>query len=257
MVSLDFSSQLSGHVFQFLLVFTRMGAGMMLFPGIGESFVPMRLRLVFSFALTLVVYGALLPMLPPIPKTVADLGLILGREAFIGIFFGSMIRLLMDMLETAGSVIAVQTGLSNAMILNPTQATQSSLSGALLGIFGLTLLFASGLDYFLIEGLVGTYSLFPIDKPLLLGDMAQSYARLATLCFEAGVELSAPFLVIGLLLYVALGMIQRMMPQVQLFMVILPLQIWGGLMLFAAVITAMGAAWLGKFDSFFATFMGG
>jgi flagellar biosynthetic protein FliR len=255
MISLDFSNQLSGHVFQFLLVFARMGAGMMLFPGIGESFVPARLRLVFAMALSVLVYPALLPGIPAVPTTVGDLALLLAHEVFVGLFFGSVLRLMMDSIETAGSIIAVQIGLSNAMILNPTQAAQSALPSALLSMAAISLLFVSGLDYFLLRGLIETYHVFPIKEPLMLGDAAQTYAHLMTRCFMVGVEIGAPFLVIGLLLYLAMGMIQRMMPQVQLFLVIMPLQIWGGMILFAAVIASMAYAWLHFMDDAFANFL--
>jgi flagellar biosynthetic protein FliR len=257
MAIVDLSAQLSGHVFHYLLAFARLGSGIMLFPGIGETYVPARLRLALAFCLGFVVYPILLPLFPPVPNDLGTMTLLISKEILVGLFFGSVLRLLMDVLETAGSIVAVQMGLSNAMILNPTLGSQSTIPSSILTLTGIALLFATGLDHHLLRGLIETYRVFPPTETFLLGDAAQWFAKLTTRCFMAGVELGAPFLVIGILMYVALGMIQRMMPQIQLFIVVLPLQIWGGMMLFAGVVTAMAVGWLNFFDGTFAEFMRG
>jgi flagellar biosynthetic protein FliR len=226
-----------------------------LMPGFGETYVSPRMRLMLAFAISILLLGPLLPIVPAIPDDIAGLMRVLGYEIIVGIFYGSLIRLFMSTLETVGFVIALQTGLSNAVVLNPALATQSPLPSAFLTVVGVTLVFITGLDHFLLRSLVETYTIFPPGGSLLPGDMAHSYAQAFSRSFLVGIELASPFMVIGLLLYVALGIMQRLMPQVQLFLVMIPVQIWGGLTLLAVTIGGIMTLWLRYFDQSLDTFM--
>src|ERR1700744_2548252 len=90
---------LTGHVFAFVFVFSRIGSALMLFPGIGESYVPARMRLMFAFMLNFLMMGPLLPRIPVPPDSLADLTKILTYEIVIGLFFGTLLRLMMNILE--------------------------------------------------------------------------------------------------------------------------------------------------------------
>jgi flagellar biosynthesis protein FliR len=257
MITVNLDAQLSGHVFPFLLVFTRLGAAIMLFPGFGESYVPARTRGLFALGLSLLLLPVLMPRLPPVPSGIPDLVYLLTVEALIGVFFGSLLRVLMGALETTGSIVGMQMGLSNAMILNPSMATQSALPSAFLGSAGVVLLFITGLDHLLLRGLLGLYDLFPAGGKFQTGDMAQAYVQMFGKSFLVGVEIAAPFIIAGLLMFVALGFMQRMVQQVQLFLVALPLQILGSLLLFAGTVGVMMSVWLRFFDESIAGYIHG
>jgi len=169
-------------------------------------------------------------------------------EVIIGAFFGVIMRLMMGIVETAGAIIAMEVGLANAMVLNPSLASQSALTSAFLSVAALVLLFISGLDQMLFEALVGTYDLFPVGKSLLVGDMMEVVVRLTSQSFSLGVQLAAPFMVVGLLIYSSVGVMQRLMPQIQLFLVMLPVQILGGIFVFGICITALLGVWLTHVD---------
>jgi flagellar biosynthesis protein FliR len=246
--SLQLDKILSGHVFAFLFVFARLGSVLMLLPGFGETYVSARLRMMLALSLSFLLMGPMLPVIPALPPDLSGLMRVFGYEIVIGLFFGSLIRLFMSVLETIGFVIALQTGLSNAVVLNPALATQSPLPSAFLSVVGVTLVFTTGLDHFLLRSLMATYDLFPPGGVLQPGDMAKSYTQAFSRSFLVGIELASPFMVIGLLMYVALGIMQRLMPQVQLFLVALPIQIWGGLVLLAVTISTMMTLWLRYFD---------
>lgn len=220
----------------------------MLLPGIGEAFVPTRVRMMLALFLCLLLFPVLAPGVPAMPADVPGLARLIIFEALIGIFIGSLLRLLISAIETAGAIIGVQMGLSNAMILNPSMATQNTLSSAFLGMAGVTLLFLTGLDHLMLRGLVDLYRLFPPGQPFEVGDMAEAYTTMLSKSFTVGVEIAAPFLVVGLLLFVALGFMQRMVSQVQLFLVALPVQIAGGVLLFGLTMGVMLDVWLRFFD---------
>lgn len=255
MVTLDLNKYLSGHAFAFMFIFARLGSVMMLLPGIGEPYVPPRTRLLFALSLCALLMEPLMPRLPKPPEALPDLVKMLTYEIVIGLFFGTLLRLLVSVLEATGTVIGLQTGLSNATVLNPALASQSPLSTALLSMTGITLIFVTGLDHLMFRSLVALYDAFPPGGVLMPGDMAQTIMQITNRSFVLGIELSMPYFVIGLLLYVALGVMQKLMPQVQLFLVALPLQIWGGLMLIGITISGIMTFWLHYFDNSITSFL--
>jgi flagellar biosynthetic protein FliR len=257
MTTVNLADFLSGHVFGYMLVFMRIGGAMMFFPGISETFVITRARFFFAAAISLVLYVPLSPTLPPMPPTTGGLTLLLMQETFVGVFFSALLRLLMDVLETAGSITSMQLGLSNAMMLNPSLATQSTLTSVFFGLAGIVLLFVTGLDHLLLRGLVETYTIFPAGTALPTGDVVQTYTRLMTKCFAVGVELAAPLLIVSLLLYAIMGFMQRLMPQIQLFLVVLPMQIWGGTFVLAVTVAAVLGVWLRFANDSFGKFFTG
>ncbi|HEU0117793.1 MAG TPA: flagellar biosynthetic protein FliR [Alphaproteobacteria bacterium] len=249
MTSLHLDKFLSGHVFGFLFIFSRIGCILMLFPGIGETYVSARIRMMLALAVSFLLMGPLLPRIPAPPEQIPDMVQMLAYEIIIGLFFGTVLRMLMSTLEAAGSVISLQTGLSNATILSPSLATQSPLANAFLSIVGTTLIFVTGLDAMLLRSMVETYDLFPPGGQMMPGDIAQSIIQLSNKSFVVGVEMAMPFFIMGLLMYVALGILQKLMPQVQLFLVAMPIQIWGGLTLFALTLASMMEYWLRYVDT--------
>lgn len=245
-------------LFAVLVVFARLGTALMLFPGLGENFVPARSRLIIAFGLSMILAGSLANRLPPQPDQVTALAAILARESVIGLFIGVMLRTLVDSIDVAGSVIALQTGLSNATVLNPTQGMSNLAPSALLSMAGLVLIFITGLDHLMIRALVATYDFLPADQtPLLLGDFANAFGQLVARSFAAGVSFAAPFIVIGILFNVALGIMQRLMPMIPLFLLALPGQIAAGLILFAVILIVVFTAWLKYIDQGVGTLLTG
>jgi len=247
-VEFDLANIFSGQIFAFMIVFTRISAGMMLFPGIGEAFVSRRIRMMFSFVFALLLTPALQHFLPPMPEEISALVKMIAFEALIGAFFGVIMRFMMGIVETAGAIIAMEIGLSNAMVLNPALATQSALTSTFLSLSAIVILFVSGFDAMLFRALIRTYDVFPVGQPLPFGDVLKLIVFLVDKAFAVGVQLAAPFIVTGLLIYSTIGIMQRLMPQIQLFLVMLPVQILGGIFVFGVCITAMLGVWLKVFD---------
>jgi flagellar biosynthetic protein FliR len=256
MITFHLDKFLSGHVFGFVMIFSRIGSVIMLMPGIGETFVPVRSRLMLALAFSFLLLEPMLGRLPAPPDTIGGLVHSIGYEVIIGLFFGILLRLLMSVLEATGMVISIQSGLSNATILNPAIAGQSPLPSAFLAIVAITMIFVTGLDHMLFRGMVALYDIFPPNGDLMPGDMAQLIIQTVNKTFTVGIELAMPFFVIGLLMYIALGVMQKILPQVQLFLVILPVQVWGGLMLMALTTAGIITIWLRYFDSAVSAFVG-
>jgi len=234
-------------VFAFILTFVRVGSAVMIMPGLGDSFVPARIRLHLGLGLTLALFPLLIPHMPsPIPGTFT-LFFMIGIEFMIGIFFGTIARIFMTALDTAGMVVSLQSGLANAQVFNPSLATQGSLMGAFLSVTGVVLLFATNLHHLLIMGVLESYQLFPLGVIPDTGSMAELMARAVSSAFMIGFKISAPFVVITLLIYVGMGVLTRLMPQVQVFLLALPIQILLSLVTLTLVLSAGLMYWLHQF----------
>jgi flagellar biosynthetic protein FliR len=235
---------LQGVLLIYLLTFARAGAMIMLLPAIGDTGVPVRVRLAFALA----VAAALIPLTakyyPAVSLTPVDLGVLIAREATAGILVGAMARLIMSALETAGFLIAGQTGLSFATAFDPSQGTQGAMVSTFLSLLGVLLVFETDLHHLTLGAIGGSYVLLPPGGNLPTSDMAQLVLNLATGAFALGLQLAAPFLVFGFLIYVVLGVMSRAMPQMQVFFLSMPINIIAGFALLMLFLSAIMTAFL-------------
>ena len=222
-----------------LLVFARLGTLFVLMPGIGESSVPMRARLVLALATLLIVYPSVSTVLPPVPTSGIMMISMILREILIGLGIGLAVRFILAVMQTAGTTIAFQMGLGFALNVDPSQGTQGVLLGNFLGLLGVTLIFLSDLHHLALAGIVQSYVLFGINDPIPIGDFTEFAVSSAAQAFSVAIQISAPFMVFGLIFYLGLGILSRLMPQLQIFMIAMPVNIVGGFLLLAAMLSAL------------------
>ena len=229
----------------------------MLLPALGESTIPMRLRLTFALAFSLILYPLILPNLGPVPVTLGGLMTALGHELAVGFILGGLTRLIITAAQVAGAVIAFQMGLSMAQTSDPTQpGVQGAIVGNFLAMLGVTLIFATDLHHVLLAGIYASYSYFPPDAPLMLGDAAEMATQMVAQSFLIGTQMSAPFLVFGLVFYLGLGILGRLMPQIQVFFMAMPANIIIGLVLFALLLGLTMTLYMTYLEDHFSQFLG-
>jgi flagellar biosynthetic protein FliR len=228
----------------FMLVFARIGTMVMLLPGLGEMSVPVRVRLAVALVLAAIflplhrqAYAIDLRSFGPVLQ-------LLFQELLIGAVLGLTARLTISALGVAGAVVAQQLGLGFVTAVDPTQGQQNVIFGNFLTMLGITLVFATDLHYLVIAALNDSYRLFAPGELIQFGDIAALMTRTVATAFSVGVQLSAPFLVFGLLFNLGLGILSRLMPQMQVFFVGLPLSILLGFLILLAVVGAMMGTFL-------------
>ncbi len=239
---------LSGMILTYLLVFSRVGAMVMLLPAIGQAGVPARVRLVLALAISLVLAPQVAGDYPPMaPGSVTALGLLIAQEVTSGVLVGAMARIIMSALQVAGYLIATQTGLAFAQTFDPTQGAQSEVLGSFLNLLGVTLIFSTGLYQLVIGAIAGSYRLLPPGGTLPASDMLQLVVQLVSSSFALGFQLAAPFLVFGFALYAGMGVLARLMPQLQVFFVAIPLNIMTGFVIMLALVGTLMSVFLNYF----------
>jgi flagellar biosynthetic protein FliR len=232
----------------FLLTFARVGTMVMLLPGIGEQNIPARVRLGIALVLTAILLPAHQKAYTVDLTALGPVLVMLFQEIIVGAVLGLTARLAISALQVAGSVVAQQLGLGFVTAVDPTQNQQGMLVGNFLALLGITLIFATDLHYLVIAALNDSYTIFHPGEMPLVGDAAQHVTRIVATAFRIGIQLSAPFLVFGLLFNLGLGVLSRLMPQMQVFFIGLPLSILLGLLLLLLVMGAMMGTFVGYIE---------
>ncbi|MFZ0763953.1 flagellar biosynthetic protein FliR [Bradyrhizobium sp.] len=231
----------------FMLVFARVGAMVMLLPGLGESNIPVRIKLAMALLLTLIILPLHRADYHIDLTSMAALLVMMIYEILIGIVLGATARVTLAALQVAGAVIAQQLGLGFVTSVDPTQGQQGVLIGNFLTLLGVTMLFATDSHYLVIAALNDSYSIFMPGEVVPAGDVAALATRAFSAAFKIGMQLSAPFLVFGLVFNVGLGVLARLMPQMQVYFVGVPLSIMSGFLIFGVVLAAMMGSFLDYF----------
>ena len=232
------------------LLFARIGAVLMLAPGFGESAIPVRFRLTIAFLATIALAPPLVNTVPPQPDTLGGVISLVVLELLIGGILGAVARIFMSAMAVAGQAIAMQTGLGFAMQLDPTVGQQGALLGAFLSLLAVVLVFSFGIHHWMLEAAADSYGLFPIGTFPLIGDTAQYAVTALAESFRLGIQIAAPAIAFALIFNLALGLVNRLIPQIQIFFVALPSSILLGLTIVALGMGAGMISWLEGFDNF-------
>jgi flagellar biosynthetic protein FliR len=227
-----------------LLVFVRVGAVMALLPAFGEQTVPMRVRLVLALAFSAVVLPAVAGR-ATLPEGPLPVGPVLA-EAMIGLALGAGFRLFVIALQTAGTIAANATSLSQ--ILGGAGVDPQPAMAQILMVAGVALAVALGLHVRVAEVLILSYDLLPAGRlPSGSEMLAWGLPRVAE-SFALAFSLAAPFAIAAVLYNAALGVINRAMPQLMVAFVGAPAITAGGLALLALTAPAALAIWTGAFE---------
>jgi len=237
------------HVVIFMMVFARLGTAIMVMPGIGDSFVSERVRLFFALGFSVAIAPVVGTLLPNVSIGSLSFLLLILKEMLVGLFIGTIARIFMTAVDTGGMLISMQTGLGNAMVFNPSMAGQGSIIGAFLSVTGTTLLFMTDLHHLVIYAIFESYMTFPAGNVFsVTGSMAETISQAVMQSFAIGFYMAVPFIVVSLLLYIGMGVLGRLMPQIQVFILALPLQILFGLTALFLVLSSALLYWMEQYE---------
>ena len=198
-------------------------------PGFNAGYVNAQLRLSIALAITVILIPFLSDKLPPIPQNFADILQMLLFEITYGIFIGIFMQILMAAINLAGNLIGQAIGFSNAQMFDPAFQQQSIIIDSFLTIVALTLIFITNLHHLMLSAVIESYNLLPAGSTLPTDDMAQTISKTLTQSFLIGFKLGSPFIAFTIVFYVGMGLLSRLMPQLNIFFLSMPLQIYLGI----------------------------
>lgn len=235
---------LPNDVAAFILILARVGALVMLLPALGEENVSPRFRLTIAVLLAFVFWPFARPLYQIDADDPARLVWLLITEIAVGLMLGLVGRFIMSALSVAGNVIANQLGLGFVMTVDPTQGQQGAIVGTFLSLLAIAMIFATDLHHLVITAIGESYEAFRPGVVPESGDAAKLALTSAADAFRIGVQLSAPFLAFGLVFNLGLGVLARLMPQLQVFFVAAPLTLIAGFGLLAITIGVLMTVFL-------------
>jgi flagellar biosynthetic protein FliR len=237
------------NVFQFLLVFARIGAAFAMLPGYSAPYVSMQGRLVIALGVSLVVLAPLAGRLPETPGTPVELILLLAGEATVGVFIGSLARIFLSAVQVMGSMLSMVSSLANAFVQSPISEEQSGLLTAFFATVAVTLIFVTDAHGVMLRAVVDSYTLFAPGAAPEFADLSAAVGRAVADSFSLGIQLTTPFIITVFAYYVGLGLVTKLMPALPIFFIGMPLQIAGQIYLLMLVLPVVMMLFLGRFDA--------
>ncbi|MEO1363466.1 MAG: flagellar biosynthetic protein FliR [Pseudomonadota bacterium] len=242
----DIVALLEGSLWLGFLVFLRVAATVSLLPAFGESSVPMRIKLVLSLAFTAIVAPAINVAVPEL--TVGTLALLVLTETVSGVLIGLGLRLFILALQTAGSIAAQSTSLSQ--ILGGAAIEPLPAMGYILTVGALALAALSGLHIKAAQLMILSYDLLPLGLFADGSDVAQWGIAQISRAFSLAFVLAAPFVLMSVIYNLTLGVINKAMPQLMVAFVGAPVITLGGLFILFLAAPIMLSVWLSALDRF-------
>ncbi len=231
------------HAFGLVLILARIGATFALLPGLGETTIPAVVKAGMIFTITILLLPVIEPLLPPRPANELAFGLMILTELANGLWFGWLARILTISLPIAGQIVADFAGLANVLLPNPELGAQTTAISRLYDAMVPALILATGLYTRLLGALVGFYRLIPPGTVAWVPDSAAMTVTVVAQSFNLALQLASPFILASIAWHVAIGLIARLVPRLQIYFVALPGQIGLGLLLLAAVAAPTIGAW--------------
>ena len=206
----------------FLLIFLRLFSFISVFQPFGGRFIPVSIRLLLAISIGLALsHIYILKDLPDINLLI----LISVKEIIIGLVIGFLANIIFYTLQVIGQMIDFQVGLSMANIVNPAFDIQVSPIGDLFFVFGMLLFLVTGGYTQIIEGIAYSFNIVPVGEVSINGDIfVYAFKLIGNFVFQVALRFSAPVITILLLVDVITGIIARTVPQINIFIVGLPLK---------------------------------
>lgn len=224
-------------VMVFALVLSRVAGIFSALPVFGGQGVPTQIKVVAVFMITLVCFPALAISSPAMPSDVFALALLLLREMAIGLLLGFVTQVIFSAVEFSGQIIGMQMGFTISQIMDPTRGTQTQVMSVVQTLLASLLFFSLNIHHMFLSTIVDSFRVIPLGALILNAEIINFIIKLTADVLIIGVRLAAPVMVSLLLTSVALGIMARAFPQMNIFMISMPLNIGIGFMVLGATLT--------------------
>lgn len=246
MISLT-SAQLDAWIAAFIFPLARILALISSAPPFSNAAVPMRIKLVLGLAISM----ALLPALPPIPQISPTSGiglLILAQQMLIGFAMGFAMRLAVAAIDFAGEIIGLQMGLGFATFYDPDSAAQTPVVAQFISLFGTLVLLAINGHLMILATLAQSFVALPIGATSLAASSWSNLAHAGAIIFASGLMLALPAVAALLITNIAMGVLTRAAPQLNLFAVGFPITLAGGFVIMILMLGYLGTPLIQLFE---------
>ncbi len=221
----------------FMMVLSRVGGIFAAIPVFGGHGVSLRIKIFTVFMITLVCFPLLSVAAPQVPSDAFTLALLALSEVMIGLSLGFITQVIFAGVEFSGQIIGMQMGLTISQIIDPTRGTQIQMMSVIQTLFATLAFLSLNIHHLFIRAIMDSFKVLPLGGWHLNGELVHFLVTRTADIFIIGVRLAAPVMVALLLANVALGIMARAFPQMNIFMISLPLHIGLGLIILGMTLT--------------------
>ena len=215
----------------FLLCFIRVIALIGSMPVFSGSQSPVKVRAGLAFMLAVLIFPVVKSYVPQSSMEPVGLMLLMAQETLFGVILGFIARLILISVQFGGTVIGYQMGFAQANILDPQSQQQVPLLGQFLNVVAVLVFLAVNGHHVFLRALVRSYDVLPPGGLDFSGQTIPYVMELTGDMFVLGLKLVAPIMVVLMLSMFALGIMSRLMPQLNVLMLSFPLKIGLGVFL--------------------------
>lgn len=235
---MDFYNLLQNHAAVFLLLMARVSGIFLISPFFGSQNIPMMIRAALSFVITLVLF----PVIEgdyqyiEVPETIIGYSISVVGEMFIGWLIGLVAFVALSAINMSGKIMDMQVGFAMVNVMDPTSNQQNALIGSFLYNLGIIIFLVTNGHYIILSSLVGSLESIPLLGMDLSTDISQLMVDFTAGIFVTGMKIALPVTFAILLTNVALGVLARTMPQMNIFVVGIPMHLTIGVFVLAMLV---------------------
>ena len=214
----------------FFLVFLRVGAILMAIPVFESNSIPNLIKLALAFTTSIILFPMLQLNPVPVVTHIYTLGISAASEILIGLAIGFSVKLIFAGIQMAGQLAGYQMGLAIANVMDPADSQQIPLLAQFNNLFALLVFLSINAHYWFIKALTQSFRLVPPLNARFGNSLMEQLVNLAGNMFVIAIQVGAPVIAVLLITSVAFGLVARAVPQMNVFIVAMPLKIAVGLL---------------------------
>ena len=225
----DFFDVLQGQIAGFLLVLTRTGGIFFVSPFFGSLNIPVQIRVATAFAMAVLIFPTLMDeMIVEAPATVLMFAALIVQELFVGWLIGFIGYIVLSAINMGGKIMDMQVGFTIAQVMDPTSNEQSPLIGSFL--YNLTIIYFLAVNghHMIVAALIESFRAVPFNSVTLNPAMADFMGNVTNGIFLVGMKIAMPVTFSILMTNVGMGILARTMPQMNIFVVGVPMHLMIG-----------------------------
>lgn len=221
----------------FTLVLGRMAGLFSAIPLFGGKGVPARIKIVVIFVMALLFFPIVRTLLPKVPEDTFSLGLLVVREVLIGLSLGLLSQVIFSAVEFCGQFVGMQMGFTTASLFDPTMGTQLSVLSVFENLLATLLFMSFGMHHLFLRAIVESYQIVPLGAWHMSSELLAFVVATTGGIFVLAIKLAAPLMASLLAATVSLGVMARVFPQMNIFMMSFPLNIGLGFIVLGITVT--------------------
>lgn len=220
----------------FLLIFVRMTGLFVVAPIFGRRNIPTYFKIGFSFFMALIVVNTITLQAPAYNESIFAYAALIAKEFIVGLTIGFIAYLVFTAIYVAGEIIDMQIGFGVVNVIDPMSNIQVPISSNLYFIISMLVFLAVNGHHVLIKALYESFNAIPLGSAIFDAGLTDLLLSMFGSIFFIGFKIAAPVVAAILITDVALGTISRMVPQLNVFVIGMPLKIFVGLVVMLVTI---------------------